>query len=187
MADNGRSRVLWIVVALLVGFSFGWLVRGPSGGGVPPAPTPSPAPPSPTEAPTVPTPLPTCVPLAVPGEQKVKIGPDIKVAYPDCLTINAIQDSIRWTTDKTGVELWIEFADKPFKNMVKGVHQVNRVKCTGDTCTSGQAWTAYPSDANYDPVTKRWWKLYKYTQVFHKPGPETKDDEVFDGRIIIKW
>ena len=116
----------------------------------------------------------------------MKIGPDIATAFPECITINALQDKIRWTTDVKGVDLLIEFPDRPFVKMYTGTHQLNRATCSGDTCTSGQVQPKWPSDANNSGG--HYWKLYKYTQVFHPSGAnDSSRDQVFDARVIIQW
>lgn len=191
MANNREFRALWIVIALVVGFAFGWLIRGPKGGGgggdTGPTNTPTATPGSgvtatPTPIPLLPTP--TCVPLTLGGGNRpVVVGPDIAVCSPDCLTITS-HDTISWA-GITNYDLWIEFTEKPFQTMSAGGVKAWRADCVGNTCRSGAVITNPPSKAYPcpDDPSKKCWD-YKYWQIFHPPtGPNV----VADGRIIIRW
>jgi hypothetical protein len=191
MDNNRESRGLWIVIALVVGFAFGYLVRGPKGGGgggdTSPTNTATATPASgmtatPTPVPLLPTK--TCVPLTMGGgNRSVVVGPDIALCDPDCLTMTKL-DTISWA-GITSNALWIEFEEKPFQTMSAGGVKKWRADCLGNTCRSGAVIATPPGNAYPcpdDPSKKCWG--YKYWQIFHPPtGPNV----VADGRIIIRW
>jgi len=191
MDNNRESRALWIVIALVVGFAFGYLIRGPKGGGgggdTSPTNTATATPASgmtatPTPVPLLPTK--TCVPLTMGGGNRpVVVGPNIALCEPDCLTIT-YQDTISWAGN-TSLDLWIEFIEKPFQTMIPGGVKTWRADCLGNTCRSGAVITTAPNGwypCKDDPSKKC--KDFKYWQIFH---PRTGPNVVADGRIIIRW
>jgi hypothetical protein len=176
MANNRESRLLWILVALLLGFLLGWLVRGPKGGDGNPVPTPGP---KPTDV-VVATPTPTCVPLTsiTPGVQSVLVGPSACDVKPECLTIKAGRDTVTWTTfNAPGKNLQIDFDAPVFSGMTQNGKSYS-VPCSGARCTSNQINPVLPTPpAGY--------KEYKYSQTLIDPN--NPSNSPCDGRIIIRW
>ncbi|HEY2796301.1 MAG TPA: hypothetical protein VGK26_00300 [Thermoanaerobaculia bacterium] len=191
MRNNG-SRWLWLLLVVVVAVLLILFLRHRPGGDGNGEPTPPPVETvvvvgSPTVTPVPPTP--TCVPFGMGGgsNKNVTVGPDIAVCNPDCLSMGSTE-TVTWTGNTggtNGIELLIEFDEKPFQNMFKQANGRYVATCSNLTCQSGAVVTTplsgwYP--CRNEPTRKC--KDLKYWQIFKNwPG----GDKVADGRIIIKW
>ncbi len=190
MRNNG-ARWIWLILVVVLAFLLILFLRGRGprhdGDG---EPTPPPVETvvvvgSPT--PTLLPPTPTCIPFGMGGgsNKAVTVGPDIAVCNPDCVSIE-YSETVTWTGNTggtNGIQLLIEFDEKPFQNMYKQTNGRYVATCSNLTCQSGAVVTT-PLSGWYPCDNGRKCKNLKYWQIFKNwPG----GDKIADGRIIIKW